>query len=276
MMKMTLYNFKRVMKVSIGRATFTNEDLHIRFEIIFDDDMKPNKNKVQLFNLSKSTISTFKQGDTLTVQAGYSNDVGVLSEGKVYSIKTSFDGVDKITTIYSSEGDDYTKKKIDSKTADKGKKDSITFKKNSKGSTMIRRMLDLLDIKLGAPMKLKNDKVYKKGYTISKLIYNDLEDIVRDCGSIIYHRRGKLVIRPLKEGTDERFVLEEASGLIGSPSVFTENNKTGYSVKCLMQHRITTCSIIELKSKTANGKYRAFKGKHVADKNDFYTEFSCE
>ncbi|MDM5306348.1 phage protein [Peribacillus frigoritolerans] len=273
---MTTYNFKRVMKVSIGRATFTNEDLHIRFEIIFDDDMKPNKNTVQLYNLSKDTISKFKTGDTLTVQAGYSNDVGVISIGKVYSIKTKFEGVDKITTIYTSEGEDYTKMKIDSKTADKGKKDSITFKKNTKGSTMIKRMLDLLGVKLGAPMKLKNDKVYKKGYTISKLIYNDLEDIARDCGSIIYHRRGKLVIRPLKEGMDERFVLKEETGLIGSPSTFTEDNKTGYTVKCLMQHRITTCSIIELKSKTANGKYRSFKGKHVADKNDFYTEFSCE
>lgn len=273
---MPTYNFKRVIKITVGRATFTNDDLHIRFEINFDDDMKPNKNTIQLYNLSKSTIATFKEGNTVTVQAGYSKDVGVVSSGKIYSIKTKFEGVDKITTIYTSEGEDYTKKKIDSRSADKGKKDAITFKKNTKGSTMIKRMLDLLDVKLGAPMKLKTDKVYKKGYTISKLIYNDLEDIVRDCGSIIYHRRGKLVIRPLKEGVDERFILKEETGLIGSPSTFTEDNKTGYTVKCLMQHRITTCSIIELKSKTANGKYRAFKGKHVADKNDFYTEFSCE
>lgn len=268
-------NFSRVVKITVGRRTITNEELHVRFEVNFDDDSKPNKQKVQFYNLSKDTISKFKKGDKVTIQAGYKSDIGVLSIGKVYSIKTTFEKVDKITTLMVSEGDDYTKIKIDKKTADKGKKDSITFKKNTKGSTMIKRMLDLMDVKLGAPMKLKKDKVYKKGYTISKLIYNDLEDIVRDCGSIIYHRGGKLVIRPLTVGTDEKFIVKEETGLIGSPSAFTEEDVTGFTVKCMLQHRITTCSIVTLDSKTAKGRYRCFKGKHICDSNDFYTEFSC-
>lgn len=273
---MAVDNFKRIIKVSVGRLTVTNEELHIRFEVPFDDDSKPNKVNIRIYNLSKDTISKFKIKSKATLQAGYAKDIGIISEGEIYRVKTVFEGVDKITTLYISEGEDYTKIKIDKTTADKGKKDSITFKKNTKGSTMINRMLGLMGVKLGAPMRLKKDKVYKKGYTISKLIYNDLEDIVRDCGSIIYHRRGKLVIRPLKEGTDEKFLLKESTGLIGSPTSFKDSDIEGYTVKCMLQHRITTCSIINLESKTAKGKYRAFKGKHVADKSDFYTTFDCE
>jgi hypothetical protein len=99
----------------------------------------------------------------------------------------------------------------------------------------------------------------------------------------MYHRRGKLVIRPVEIGTDEKFTLEENTGLIGSPSEFEITDKKGsedkavrgYTVKCLLQHRITTCSILTIKSKSANGVYRAFKGKHIADADDFITEFEC-
>lgn len=282
-------NLGRKISVTIGRATFTNEDLHIRFESEFDDDTKPNQTKVELYNLSDSTISQLKRADTLTLQAGYGTDLGVLSIGKVTKVLTRWEGVDKITAVYSLEGEDFTRIKVSVQNADKDTiryhRDGvykgqvvesslgIGFKTGTNGITIINRLISVLGIKLAFPPKLVTNKVYKKGYLVTQLILNNLEEVVRDCGSIMYHRRGKLVIRPYDLGIDENFILEEDTGLIGSPSQVEENGVKGYKVKCLLQHRITTCSIINIKSKTANGKYRARKGKHIADKDDFYSEF---
>ncbi|WP_026678220.1 phage protein [Fictibacillus gelatini] len=272
--------FGRVIKVSISgkySTTFSNEDLEIRFESPFDDDAKPNESKVEIYNLSNDSIHRMTRGDTCTIQAGYKGDYGVIASGKISRILTRREGVDKITAIYFLEGEDYSRIKVTSKTADpakKGKKQSlkITFKAGTHGSTIIKKLCSILGIKL-AEFKLPKDVVYKKGYTVTGLILNNLEEVVHDCKASMYYRRGRLVIRSIKEGNDERFVLNEETGLIGSPEPFEEDGVKGYKVKCLLQHRITVASIIEIKSKTAKGKYRVRKGTHTANGSDFLSDF---
>ncbi|APT49012.1 hypothetical protein BSA171_14390 [Bacillus safensis] len=318
--------FGRIVKVTIDsgsyKGTFDYKDLEVRFEVPFDDDAKPNETKVEIFNLSSSTINKIKKGATMTVQAGYKSDFGVLAIGKVTKVLTKRTGVDKITSIYMKEGDDYSHIKVDQNTADapvkyyvnkryklkkplkvetkkvyklksgktsvrkstrtvkyktvreaKYRKQSmkITFKKGTTARTIIKRLIRILDIKL-AKLSLPRNKVYKKGYTVTGSIEKKLEEVVHDCGASLYYRRGRLVIRSITEGDDERFELKESTGLLDSPEAFEDEKLKGYSVKCLLQHRITTASIIIIKSKTANGKYRVKKGKHVFDGNDFYTE----
>jgi hypothetical protein len=282
-------NFGRKIKITIGEVTFTNDELEVRFEVPFDDDPKPNESKIQIYNLSQDTISKIKKGDSVTVQAGYGTDIGVITIGKLSRVLTKMEGVNKITSIYSIEGDDFTRIKVNVKNADK---DTIRyhqkgvfkgqvvegalgigFKPGTKASTIINRLVEVLGIKLAHKPILVRDKEYKKGYLVTQLIMNNLEEVIKDCGSAIYHRRGKLVIRPITEGLDENFILEERTGLIQSPGQFEEDDVKGYSVRCLLQHRITTASIITIKSQTANGKYRAKRGKHIADADDFKTEF---
>lgn len=294
-----MINFGRKIKITVGRATFTNDELEIRFEVNFDEDSKPNQHKVEIYNLSDSTIAQMKRGDQANVQAGYGSDIGVLGSGKVSKILTKWAGVDKITTIYIIEGDDFTTVKVSLADADKDsvryyKKGafkgqlvegglSIGFKPGTDGLTIIKRLVGALGIQLGGPIILKKNAIYKKGYNVTQLILNNLEEVVRDCGSVMYHRRGKLVIRPIDVGTDENFLLEENTGLLEHPGQFEETEKAGsvntqvqgYNVKCLLQHRITVASIITIKSGTANGKYRALRGKHIANKESFQTEFQC-
>lgn len=264
--------FGRVKRVKIGNMTFTNDELEIRFSVPFDDDPKPNVSKVEIFNLSNDTINRIKRGETCTIEAGYRGDVGVIAKGKITSVITKREGVDKITTIQVIEGDDYSRIKVDTKNATDKKSNKITFKKGTKASVIIKRLCSVLGIKL-AYMKLPKDVTYKNGYTVTGLILNHLEEIVKDCGASMYYRRGQMVIRNIKEGTDERFILNSDTGLIESPEPFEEDSVKGFKVKCLLQHRITTASIIEINSKTAKGKYRVRKGEHKVDGNDFITEF---
>lgn len=288
--------FGRVKKVTFDAGNYTatyssegEEGLEIRFEVPFDDDSKPNESKVEIYNLSDDSVSRIKRGVLCTVQAGYRGDIGVIASGVVSRALTRSEGVDKITTVYILEGEDYSRIKVTSKTADpaekytsgakkgqsKEQKLQISFKVDTKADIIIQKLISVLGIKLASTPKLVRNKVYKKGYVVTGLILNNLEEVVRDCGSVLYYRRGRLVIRPLKEGFDERFTLEEATGLLGSPEPFENDDSNGYTVKCLLQHRVTVASIIELKSKTANGRYRARKGKHVATGSDFYTEMEC-
>lgn len=285
--------FGRVKKVMFDsgsyKATYSSEGEHgleIRFEVPFDDDSKPNESKVEIYNLSDDSVARIKRGILCTVQAGYRGDVGVIASGVVSRALTRSEGVNKITTVYVLEGEDYSRIKVTTKTADpaekytsgakkgqsKTQKMQISFKANTKADVITKKLVSVLGIKLASAPKLVRNKIYKKGYVVTGLILNNLEEVVRDCGSIIYYRRGRLVIRPLKDGFDERFTLQESTGLLGSPEPFESDDSKGYTMKCLLQHRITTASVIDVKSKTANGRYRARKGKHVASGNDFYTE----
>ena len=167
------------------------------------------------------------------IQAGYKEDFGVLVTGKVANVQTRREGVDKITEIFMMEGNDYSAIKVTSANADpakKGKKQTlhITFKAGTKASTIIKKLCDALSIKL-AEFKLPKDHVYKKGYVVTGLILNNLEVVVKDCGASMYHRRGSLIIRSIKEGNDERFATwNEDTGLIGSPEPFDEDGLKGF------------------------------------------------
>ncbi|MHC8969192.1 phage protein [Priestia aryabhattai] len=271
---MTSQLFGRVIKVHIEgdyKADFSNEDLHIEFEVPFDDDPVPNQITVSIFNLSSASINHIKKGNTLILQAGYKSDYGILSQGKISSVLTKHEGVDKITTIYMTEGQDYSGVKVTAATSTSKTSLEIAFAKGTKADAIIKRLVSALGIRLGE-MKLSKNISYPSGYTVTGNILNNLEEVVKDCGASMYYRKGTLIIRSIKEGTDERFTLEEATGLIGSPDPFEEDDDKGYTVNSLLQHRISTASIIEIKSQTANGSYRAKKGKHVASGSDFKTD----
>lgn len=286
--------FGRVTTATIhtsnGYLKFKNSDLEIQFEVEFDDDSKPNINKLIVYNLTQNTIHRIKKGYNLSLSAGYKGDVGVICEGKITRVATVYTDVDKITTITFKEGTDYSNIKVDTKTADPaqkyyvknrktGKKEvrerkqtmQITFAKNTTAETIIKRLAKILGIKI-AKFELPRNKVYKKGFKVTGKIEDKLVSVVEDCGASMYWRKGKMIIRSITKGDDERFVLSTNTGLIGSPTSFDKDGEKGYYVKCLLQHRITTASIITIKSKSANGKFRVKEGTHTCNGNEFITE----
>lgn len=311
--------FGRVIKAKInaksGVLDFDYEDLEIHFEVPFNTSIKPNISTLTIFNLSKSTISKIKKNANVTLNAGYKGDVGLLVEGKITSVKTKYEGVDKITTIRFKEGIDYSGIKVDSDMADAPKKYfinkrvklktpiktttvgkngrkytstkttkmvktakwrkqtlNITFAKGTKASAIIKKLTNLLGMKI-TKVILPRDKVYKKGFKVTGKIENKLETVVKDCGASLYWRRGKPIIRSIETGDDERFTLKPATGLL-EVSDYDDDDDEGYSIRCLLQHRITVASIITLDSKLTKSKVRVKAGKHIFDGSDFATE--CE
>ena len=189
--------YGHIIKVTIKgtySTTFTNEDLEIRLESPFNDDPKPDENVIEIYNLSYDSRNKLKKGDICTLQAGYKGDFGTLTSGRIRSVLTRREGVDRITTIRFFEGEDNSEKEVttkeyNDKTTKKGKvikdktgKKQITFKANTTAKTIITRLCGLLSIK-PVEITLPKNKVYKKGYIVTGKIEEKLEEVAKDCGA---------------------------------------------------------------------------------------------
>jgi hypothetical protein len=257
--------FKRYTEVKTNNVTLNSKDLTIEFEVPFDDDLEPNESKVTVYNLSQNTINQIKNKKQLTLNAGYQSDHGVLLSGYISKVENSKSSADLKTTVYV----------LDTKSYDSKKTVKKSYKKNIKASQIIKDLTSSLGLKV-AVMKLPIDKVYPKGYSVSGEIIGTLYKLAQDCWCSVYINKGQMYIRTLQQGDDSRFKLSSDTGLIASPEPFEEEKRgitfKGYKVKCLLQYRLTTASIVEIQSKTANGKYRVRKGRHIWNGDSFYTE----
>ena len=276
--------FDRFVEVKISDYfCVNNEQLKIKFNVPFDDDTEVNESTIEIYNLSNQTISHIKQNDKCTISAGYKGDIGVILNGRVSLVKTTHDGVDKCTTIYVLDSEDLTAKTIKSKSYAAGTSASNILKDLAKTLGMAITVLSL-------PTNVK----YNSGWTCEGAITEEMAKIAKHCGANVYINKGNLYIRPLTEGDNTNFTLSAETGLIGVPSEFTEEvelseedlkyiatkkgqskiktvgdkkviEEHGYNVTSLLQHRITTASLIDLKSKYANGSFRVRSGVHKFD-----------
>lgn len=260
--------FKRVIKVRTNNTTWTNEKLHIEFEVPFDDDHEPNKSEIRIYNLTYDSRAKFKRGNRLVLNAGYKGDYGVILDGEISSVRTEKTGADRATIIRVIDSHGVSSKKTLKK----------SYKKGVKTSTIIRDLASAINLKIKV-LDLPTDKVQKKGYSVSGSVLDAIERLADDCNASFYFSKGHLYIRDIRKGDNRKFVLTSTTGLIGSPELFERKyqNKTvkGYKVDALLQHNVSTAAILSLSCKTVKGKFRVISGKHVATRNDFQTQFDC-
>lgn len=282
--------FNRFVEVKISNYFCVNsEQLKIKFNVPFDDNTEPNESTIDIYNLTNKTISAIKKNDICTITAGYQGDTGVILKGRVSLVQTKQEGVDKITTIYVLDSEDLTEKTIESK----------SYAAGTKASNILKDLAQKLKMPITA-MKLPTDVKYSKGWTCEGAIVEEMSKIAQHCGAAVYINKGNLYIRPLTDGDNANFELSVETGLLGLPSEFTDEievseedlqymatqkgqskiktvgdkkviEEHGYNVSSLLQHRITTASLITLKSKYANGSFRVRSGVHRYD-DTFVTE----
>ncbi|WP_406945766.1 phage protein [Halobacillus sp. SY10] len=255
--------FGRKANISIADVTFDSEEFGMEFEVTFDHDTDPNESQITLFNLNSTSLGEIKKHNQVVINAGYEGDVGQILFGFVSSVSTANE-VDRKTNV----------KVIDKPLIKEDKTINKSFKKNIKASQLIRDLLSKLRIE--ATINLPKDKVYAKGYEVDGNIDDEIASIAKDCGAIFYINQGKAYIQKIQSSTPPSFLLKPDTGLIGTPSPFEEevDGKTiqGFNVECLLQHRITTGSVIKIESSTANGVYYVRGGKHRWGREESITE----
>lgn len=259
----------------------------IEFSVPFSDSGTPATGTVTIYNVSPDHQKLFKKGDHIVVKAGSKDSFGVLSEGEITKIsRENISSSDKPIQITFTEGVDYGKKdklfseyngtkktKKTYKTSSgetityykkKKKKINISFKKGVKASEIIARILRQSGIKL-AKNKLKKNKVYKKGYTLSQKPLAAINAIAKECKSKVYYRRGELVIDDMSKPNpfNDHIFISNKTGLIGHPQFNEDDNKT-LTLTTYLDSRISAGSVVEIEDKDMkiNGLYRVKSGEH--------------
>nr|DAX75123.1 MAG TPA: major tail protein [Caudoviricetes sp.] len=268
----------RQIEVKAGGKLFESigdNALDIEFDIPFSDKNEPDVSTISIYNLSEDSINSIEKQGNISVSAGYRDmhNVAEILSGQIESIKTEWQSLDKVTTITISDGAKAWRKKEFSK----------TYKNNTKASSIMSDLCNALGYPV-SELKPKKDITYPLGKTITGVASKSLIQLAKDTESKMFINKGRIVIRPEKEGYKSGILLNADSGLLDTPTL-NENNtgdqidsaeggksnppQKSRTVKCLLNPQIETDMVINIESRSINGAFRVKSGKHS---KDFITE----
>lgn len=264
--KSGVFGSKAIIKS--GGVTLNSSELDFEFNIPFDDDLEIDEGEIIVYNLSDATIRELKVNQSLTVDAGYEGDTGVIFVGYITKVSTKREGADKVTTI----------KIIDSLTRDK-----ITVEDETFSGQTARQILEELLKRTGLPIARKNiksDYKYDKDVTVDGSIVSEIKKLSEACNVSTFLRGGKIYCCSLNDFTEVNFVVSEETGMIGSPEFYSEEmvveDETrvveGLDIEMILQHRMGASAVIQLTSKEYNGKYRVRSGTHTFNNSEAITK----
>lgn len=268
----------RDIEVLAGGKRFESlgeNSLDIDLDINFSDEEEPDVSEITIYNLSDDSINQIRKDGYCIVNAGYKSlgNKGNVLSGDIEEVNTTWQGLDKLTKIKVSDGAKTWRKARISK----------AYKENTKASFIMRDIINIMGYEI-VEIKPKKDKTYKLGKTVNGYCADILKMLVKDTESKMFINKNRIVIREEAKGFDTGFVLSPETGLIGSPSLNKDNtgDKTGgvssdkakkenkeekktWEVKCLLNPKLETDSIIEVRSRVLSGRFRVIKGKHTRD-----------
>lgn len=259
--------FGRKAVIRSGNVTIRSDDLDFEFTVPFDDDMEANEAEIIVYNLSQQTINELKIKASITIEAGYKDDTGMIFKGFITKVTTSYDGADKIITIKAL--DDVAKKTVE----------NLSFASNTKASTILKTLIDKTGIPI-AVYKIRRDHTYTNEQTVDGDLMENIKKYAQVCGISVFISKGQIYARHIKEGDNLNFTVQSDTGLIGYPEPYEEEvtaedfkeTISGYNLTMLLQHRMTTAGIINLSSKIANGSFRIRSGEHTFNSDECITK----
>lgn len=261
-----LYQHSVIIKT--GDVTIDNQDLDVEFEIPFDDDTEADEAEIIVYNISDLTIQNIKKDAQISVTAGYGSDTGVIFSGVISKVKTYYSGEDRVTEIYA----------IDQASLQERELKSISYAKGTAASKILRDLVSQVGLPV-AVFSPKRDHTYKDKSTVDGGLMENIRKYAKVCGVSAYICKGQIYVRHILDGDGLDFTLSSDTGLL-SLSEFEEEQTaedfkdtvTGYEMTMLLQHRITTASLIHVQSRNVTGTYRVREGSHTYDGTDFLTK----
>lgn len=257
-------SYGRVTELIIGGQTLKTPDLEIHFDVLFDDDPDVNEARIHVYNLSNNTINHMAHYAKVVLNAGYKGNVGTILSGYIACYETRWEGQDKVTTFTV----------LDSEPLDKRTIPSISYTKHTKASTIIKDIMKRGKLHAAA-ISLVKDIVYSEGMTVEGSAVEAIKRIAVDCQTSCYIQKGHLYIRPLLQGDPTNFVLSPKTGLLGTPTLFSDDGITGFQATCLLNHRLATGSLITLESRVVEASMRVRSGRHLSNGSEFITEIEA-
>lgn len=261
--------FGRKAIIESWAVTIDSDELDFEFEVPFDNDLEANEAEITVYNLSNTTIKNLIYNKPISIRAGYKNDMGVIFSGYISKVTTKRDGVDKKTTIKAIDSPDLKEKDIA----------NVTYAKGTKASYILKDLINKTHLPIAA-FQPKRDWTYENEVTINGGLMDSIRKYSEVCGISTWINKGKVYAQHISKGTNLYFNVKVETGMIGSPEEFEEeitaedykDTIKGYNVKMLLQHRITTGSVVKINSDYVNGEYHVRAGKHVFNESEATTE----
>lgn len=260
--------YSHTVIIQTGDVTINNEELDCEFDIPFDDDTEANEAEIIVYNLSDLTIQNIKKDSLITVTAGYGDDTGIIFSGLISKARSYYSDEDRVTEIHA----------IDQANLKERDLQNISYA----GGTPASRILQDLVGMVGLPVAVfapKRDHVYKDKATIDGGLMENIRKYAGVCGVSAYICKGQIYVRHILDGDGLDFTLSADTGLL-SLSEFEEEQTAedfkdtvhGYEITMLLQHRVTTASLINLQARNVSGAFRVREGSHTYDSTDFLTK----
>lgn len=261
--------FGRKAIITSWAVTIDSDELDFEFEVPFDYDLEANEAEITVYNLSSKTIKNLIYNKPITIKAGYKSDMGVIFSGYISKVTTKRDGVDKKTVIKALDSPDLKEKDLA----------NVTYAKGTKASYILKDLINKTHLPIAA-FQPKRDWTYKEKVTINSGLMDSIKKYSEVCGISTWINKGKVYAQHISKGTNSYFNVKVETGMIGSPEEFEEeitaedykDTVKGYNVKMLLQHRITTGSVVKINSEYVNGEYHVRAGKHTFTPDESYTE----
>ena len=236
--------FQRTLRVEVYSETGTSiilgpspdpekEDLHISFDVSLRTRGEPNEAKINIYNLSPTTRNIIREdGAAVRLFAGYAGNADKIYEGTIITPVSNPDGpVDMITEIVS--GDGYRQL------------DRTYFSKSYGAGTPVLTILSDIGSELGLPTEIDpipilNDTLLR-GRSFDNKAKRVLKTLCNEFGLQWKIDFGILKINAVGENDPKSptaVVLNETSGLIGTPSVKFERYRDYVSTKKLASGKL--------------------------------------
>lgn len=257
-----MQSFGRIVEVTVAGVALASPPFTIETDLPFGSGSDADINNIKIYNLSDQTTAKIAKGDYVVVKAGYENDVGTVAMGTVESATTVWQGVDKITTLLVGDGTDSWR------TARVNK----SWRQGVKASEIAADIISMLGLNVGK-IDLPNNISYPSGRTLTMGAKTALEDIARDSGARLHVTRRAVYLVPPNRFETIGVVLTSETGLLDSPEPLTDP-EGGYKVRTLLQHRITTDAMVEIRSRTVSGEFRVVRGRHGSTAREHITEMT--
>lgn len=260
--------FGHTVIIQTGDVTIRNDGLDCEFDIPFDDDTEANEAEIVVYNLSDLTVQNIKAGERITVTAGYGADTGVIFNGIISKPKTFYSGLDRVTEIHAIDHAALAEREVQ----------SISYAAGTPASRILQDLVGMVGLPVAA-FSLKRDHVFKDKATVDGGLMENIRRYAGICGVSAYVCKSQVYVRHITEGDPTEFQLSPDTGLL-ELSEFEEEQTAedfvdvvhGYEMKMLLQHRVTTASLINLKARAASGVFRVREGSHTYDGTEFMTK----
>ena len=139
----------------------------------------------------------------------------------------------------------------------------MSFKKNTKGSTIVKKVAKKAGIKLAA-VHLNYDRTYTNGYTAKAKPMKVIEQIASDCDTDIIYRYAKIYLERLDSKRKKNLYIEYSTGLLSEPEYQADDDSkvTQWQVTFLYRS-LAVGDVFHLKSRAVTGWVIVMSGSNA-------------